>query len=85
MILKDIDDNVDDILSDLKNDREKLKAFFDKIEPIEVIETYLEAMEEVDGLFENITGFLCFEGTYHLQFEYDFACMFYSKLKFREQ
>ena len=82
--LKDIDDNVDNILSNLDN-REELKAFFDKIEPIEVIETYPDAMDEAYGLFSNITNLLCFEDTDHLQFEYDFACMFYSKLEFREQ
>ena len=81
--LKDIDDNVDNILSNL--DKKELKAFFDKIEPIEVIETYPDAMEETDGLFSNITYLLCFEDTDHLQFEYDFACMFFSKLIFREQ
>ena len=82
--LKDIDDNVDNILSNLDN-KEELKAFFDKIEPIEVIETYPDAMDDANGLFSNITYLLCFEDTDHLQFEYDFACMFYSKLIFREQ
>ena len=83
--LKDIDDNVDNILSSLNKKEEELKAFFDKIEPIEVIETYPDAMEEANGLFPNVTELLCFECTDNLQFEYDFACMFYSKLIFREQ
>ena len=82
--LKIIDNNVDNIILNLDN-KEKLKAFFDKIEPIEVIETYSDAMEETDGLFSNITYFLCFEDSENLQFEYDFGCMFFSKLKFREQ
>ena len=82
--LKKIDDNVDNIISNLDN-REELKAFFDKIEPIEVIETYTDAMEETDGLFSNVTYLLCFEDSENLQFDYDFACMFFSKLKFREQ
>ena len=82
--LKKMDDNVDNILSNLDN-KEKLQEFFDKIEPIEVIETYPDAMEEANGLFSNITYLLCFEDSENLQFQYDFACMFYSKLKFIEQ
>ena len=81
---KKIDYNVDNILSNL-DDREELKEFFDKIEPIEVIETYPDANEETDGLFSNVTYLLSFEESECLQFEYDFACMFFSKLKFREQ
>ena len=42
-------------------------------------------MEETDGLFSNVTYLLCFEDSENLQFEYDFGCMFFSKLKFREQ
>ena len=46
--LKTIDADVDNILSDLKYEEEKLQAYFDKIEPIEVIETYPDAREEID-------------------------------------
>ena len=82
--LKGIDISVDIILSDLDNE-EKLQAFFDKINPIEVIETYPDASEEMDGLFPNITKLLCFEGIERFYFDYKFACMFFSKFKYREQ
>ena len=53
--LKGIDTGVDIILSHLGDDEEDLQEFFDKIKPIEVIERYPEAREEMDGLFPNIT------------------------------
>ena len=48
--LKGIDVGSKIILSDLVNE-EELKAFFDKINPIE---TYPDAGEEANGLFPNI-------------------------------
>ena len=82
--LKGIDIGVDIILSDLHN-QEELKAFFNKINPIEVIETYPDARQEMDGLFPNITQLLCFEGNERFHLDYKFACMFFSKFKYREQ
>ena len=82
--LKGIDIGVDIILSDLDNE-EELQAFFDKIKPIEVIETYPDAREEMDGLFRNITQLLCLEGNERFYLDYKFACMFFSKFKHREQ
>ena len=81
-------DSVDIILSDLGNDEEDLQKFFNKIIPIEVIETYPEAREEMDGLFLNITRFLCYEfyGTSNfLKKRYKFADMFFSKFNYREE
>ena len=48
--LKGIDIGVDIFLSDLNNE-EKLQAVFDKINPIEVIETYPNAIKRRDGWF----------------------------------
>ena len=76
--LKGIDIGVDIILSDFDN-KEELQAFFDKIKPIEVIETYPDASEETDGLFPNITQLLCLEGNERFYLDYKFACMFFSK------
>ena len=82
--LKGIDIGVDIILSDLDN-QEELKAFLNKINPIEVIETYPDASEEMDGLFPNITQLLCLEGNERFYLDYKFACMLFSKFKYREQ
>ena len=83
--LKGIDIGVDIILSDLNDDDKELQAFIDKINPIEVIETYPDAREEMDGLFQNITQLLCYEGNEIYYFDYKFAFMFFSKFKYREQ
>ena len=85
--LKGIDSGVEIILSDI-NDEEELQEFFNNISPIEVIETYPEAREEMDGLFPNITRFLCYEfyGTSNkLKKCYKFADMFFSKFNYRQQ
>ena len=81
--LKRIDVDAKIILSDL-NDEKDLQDFFNKIGPIKVIETYPEAIEEMDGLFPNITGFLCYEfyGTSNFREKcYKFADKFFSKFK----
>ena len=86
--LKGIDTGVDIILSHLGDDEEDLEVFFDKIRPIEVIEKYPEAREEMDGLFPNITKMLCYEfyGTSNkLKKNYKFAHMLFSKFNYREQ
>ena len=82
--LKGIDSVAEIILSDFNDE----KDFFNKIRPIKVIETYPEAREEIDGLFPNITGFLCYEfyGTSNsLEKRYKFAVKFFSKFKYIEQ
>ena len=84
--LKRIDVDVKNILSDL-NDEKDLQDFFNKISPIKVIETYPEAIEEMDVLFPNITGFLCYEfyGTSNSREKcYKFADKFFSKFEYVE-
>ena len=78
----DLDNEI--ILSDLVNE-EELQEFFDRINPIEVIETYPDAREETDGLFPNITQLLCFEGIERLNLDHKFACMLFSKFKFYQE
>ena len=82
--LKGIDVGSKIILSDLVNE-EELKAFSDKINPIEVIETYPDAREEANGLFPNITQLLCFEGIERFNLDYKFAFMFFLKFKFCQE
>ena len=83
---KGIDTGAKNILSDF-NDEKDLQDFFNKIRPIKVIETYPEAREEMDGLFPNITGFLCYEfyGTSNFREKcYKFADKFFSKFEYIE-
>ena len=84
--LKGIDSGVEIILSDF-NEEKYFQDFFNKISSIKVIETYPEAREEMDGLFPNITKFLCYEfhGTSnYLQKCYKFADKFFSKFEYIE-
>ena len=84
--LKRIDDDAENIISDF-NDEKDIQDFVNKINPIKVIETYPEAREEMDGLFSNITGFLCYEfyGTSnYLKKCYKFADKFFSKCEYVE-
>ena len=82
--LKEIDNDVRNILSGFRS-LEELPPFFNKIKTIEVIGTYDDAVEEMDGLFPNATYLLCYEGVENLILEYKFGCMFFSKIKYREQ
>ena len=84
--LKGIDSGVEIILSDF-NDEKDLQDFFNKISPIKVIETYPEAREEMDGLFPNITRFLCYEfyaTSNSLEKRYKFAVKLFSKFDYIE-
>ena len=84
--LKRIDVDAKNIILDF-NDEKDIQDFVNKISPIKVIETYPEAREEMDGLFPNITGFLCYEfyGTSNfLEKCYKFADKFFSKFKYIE-
>ena len=86
--LKGINSGVEVIISHLGDDGEDLQEFFDKIRPIEVIETYPDAREEMDGLFPNITQLLCYEfygRSNILKKSYKFANMFFSKFNYSEQ
>ena len=84
--LKGIDVDAENIILDF-NDEKDIQYFVNQISPIKVIETYPEAREEMDGLFPNITGFLCYEfyGTSNsLKKRYKFADKFFSKFEYIE-
>ena len=82
--MKGIDVDAENIISDF-NDEKDIQDFFNQIRPIKVIETYPKAIEEMDGLFPNITGFLGYEfyGTSNFREKcYKFADRFFSKFRF---
>ena len=84
--LKGKDVDAENIISDF-NDEKDIQDFVNKINPIKVIETYPEAREEMDGLFPNITGFLCYEFygiSNSLEKRYKFADKFFSKFEYIE-
>ena len=79
LLFKNIDRNIDDTVKSVKNGSIYLKEVFNNVKPINVKECYYEAREEMDGLFKNVTGLLCFEGT-RLDTENKVACCFFDKV-----
>ena len=62
-LLKNIDRNISETVKSVENGDINLQEVFNNIKKISVRETYYEAAEEMDGLFSNATGLLCYEGT----------------------
>ena len=79
LLFKNIDRNINDTVKSVKNGSIDLKEVFNNVKPINVKECYYEAREEMDGLFKNVTGLLCFEGT-RLDTENKVACCFFDKV-----
>ena len=78
LILKNIDKNINHIVHLVNNGSLDLEDVFKHIKTISVKECYDEASEELDGLFENATGLLCYEGT-RFVIEYKVGCCFFDK------
>ena len=79
LLFKNIDKNINDTVKSVKDGSIDLNKVFNNVKPIKVIECYYEAREELDGLFENTTGLLCYEGT-TLVTEYKVGCCFFDKI-----
>ena len=79
LLFKNIDKNINDTVKSVKDGSIDLKDIFNNVKSINVKECYDGAMEELDGLFENATGLLCFEGTRFVT-DYKVGCIFFSKI-----
>ena len=79
LLFKNIDRNINDTVKSVKDGRIDLTEVFNNVKTINVKECYDEAREELDGLFENATGLLCYEGT-RLVTEYKVGCCFFDKV-----
>ena len=62
-LLKNIDINISETVKAVENGVIDIQEVFNNIKKINVRETYYDADEEMDGLFSNATGLLCYEGT----------------------
>ena len=76
---KCFDLNISSIARSVENGSIDLKEYFNKIKTINVKESYYDAMEELDGLFENATDLLCYEGT-RFNTDYKVGCCFFNKI-----
>ena len=78
-ILKNIDSNIKQTVKSVEDGIIDLKDVFNNIKPINVQERYYGAREELDGLFKNATGLLCYEGTFFVT-TYKVGCCFFDKI-----
>lgn len=62
-----------------------MQEFCDVIPPIDVIETYPDAREEMDGLFKNSIQLLSLDGNERYMLDYEAACLFFSRFKCHEE
>ena len=79
LIFKNIDKDIRETVKLVEDGIIDLKDVFNNIKPINVQERYYDAREELDGLFQNATGLLCYEGTYFL-ITYKVGCRFFDKI-----
>ena len=79
LLFKNIDKNIRETVKSVEDGSIELKDVFKNIKPINVEERYYNAREELDGLFQNATGLLCYEGTYFVT-TYKVGCRFFDKI-----
>ena len=79
LMFKNIDKNIRDTVKSVEDGIIDLKDVFNNIKKINVEESYYNAREEMDGLFKNATGLLCYEGTLFVT-NYKVGCCFFDKI-----
>ena len=79
LIFKNIDKNITQIVKSVKDGIIDLNEVFNNVKTINVEESYYDAREEMDGLFKNATGLLCYEGT-RFDTSYKVGCCFFNKI-----
>ena len=83
LLFKDIDRNITQIVKSVEDGSIDLKEVFNNIKKINVKESYYDAGEEMDGLFENATRLLCYEGK-RFDTDYKVGCCFFDKINIIE-
>ena len=79
LLFKNIDKNIRETVKSVKDGSIDIKDVFKNIKPINVEERYYGAREEMDGLFINATGLLCYEDTLFVT-TYKVGCCFFDKI-----
>ena len=82
-ILKNIDNNIDNLVKLVNDGIIDITEVFKNIKKINVKECYYEAREELDGLFINATSLLMHEGT-RFQNDFKVGCCFFDKINVKE-
>ena len=79
LLLKNLDNSIKSHVKLIKDNCFDMEEFFNRFKKVNVTETYVDAREELDSLFNNATNLLCYEGTRYNN-EYKFACCFFDKI-----
>ena len=79
LLFKNIDKNIRDTVKSVEDGIIDLKDVFNNVKKINVEERYYNAREEMDGLFKNATGLLCYEDTLFVT-TYKVGCCFFDKI-----
>ena len=82
-LFKDIDRNITQTVKSVKDGSIDIKEYFNNVKKINVKESYYEAAEEMDGLFENATQLLCYENT-RFKTDYKVGCYFFDNINIIE-
>ena len=78
--LKNIDDNAQQLVDSIKAGSLDMKEFFSRFDKVKVKETYIEASENLDELFENILRLYVINDRDCFGTELDFSAYFHSKI-----
>ena len=79
LIFKNLDKNINQTVKLVNDGIIDITEVFNNINKINVRESYYEAREELDGLFENATELLCYEDT-RFQNDFKVGCCFFNKI-----
>ena len=79
-LLKNLDYNAKELVDAIKAGSIDIKEFFGRFDKIKVKETYADAAENLELLFENITRIKCINDPDYFKTELDFGGNFYSLL-----
>ena len=83
IMLKNLDNGLNSHVELIKDDCYDMEEFFNRFEKVNVTETYYDAKEELDNLFENAVELLQYEGTRYIT-EYKVGCCFFDKIRVLE-
>ena len=79
LLIKNLDNNINSHVKLIKDNCYDMEEFFNRFKKVNVTESYYNAKEELDNLFENATELLCYEGTQFIT-DYKVGCCFFDKI-----
>ena len=78
--LKNLDQNAYQLVNAIKAGSLDMKEFFGRYNKVKVKETYADAAENLEVLFENITRLISINDPDYFKTELDFSAYFHSKI-----